>query len=172
MENPKFERVLFWFIAIALFIALSCISHIALAQEIDVGNAAKLADPTIDNIVKYGGSITVSGLLIIGIYQLFKYLIEHQKQAKENEKQLEQRIVHLEGEKTNLQKDHITMLEKQGDKFIALLKESHQNNDRVLKEYLLESEKNRHFMAAEYEKQRLFYEKIYSEMMARYNTNK
>ncbi len=165
MENPKFEKVLFWFIAIALFIALSCISHIAFAQEIDVGNTTKqLADPTMDNLVKYGGTITVSGVLFIGIYQLFKYLIDYQKQSKENEKNLEQRIVHLEGEKTNLQKDHITMLEKQGDKFIALLKESHQNNDRVLKEYLLESEKNRHFMAAEYEKQRLFYEKFYTEL--------
>jgi hypothetical protein len=163
MEDTKFKKVLFWFIAIVLFIALSCIGNIAFAQEIDVGNAAKLTDPTMDNLVKYGGTITVSGVLFIGIYQLFKYLIDYQKQSKENEKNLEQRIVHLEGEKTNLQKDHITMLEKQGDKFIALLRESHQNNDKVLKEYLLESEKNRNFMAAEYEKQRLFYEKFYTE---------
>ncbi len=173
MKSTTFEKFLFWFIAIAFFVASFCISHVALGQNSDVGTVSNVAtDPTMENIFKYGGTITVSGLLLIGMYYLFKYLQDYQKQAKENERLLEQRIVNLEGEKTVLSREHIAMLEKQNDKFVALIKESQQYNDKLLEKYLLESKENRLFMANEYEKQRLFYEKIYSEMVSRYNTNK
>ena len=136
MERIGFKGFLFWLMAACICVACSLITHVALGQNSDVGTVA--GDPTMDNLVKYGGTITVSGLLLIGIYYLFKYLIDYQKQAKDNERHLEQRIVNLEGEKTILSREHIAMLEKQNDKFIALIKESQQYNDRLLEKYLME----------------------------------
>lgn len=163
LQTSKFDKFLFWFITIALFCAFALITHVALAQVVE-SEPAKVESNTMEYILKLGGSLTVSGLLLMGLYHLAQYFKEREKQAHENEKMLEQRNITLEGEKTSLLKEHIVMLEKQNDKLISIIRESQQHGEKILERYLAESEKNRVFFANEYEKQRAMYEKYYTEL--------
>lgn len=171
LHTSRFEKFLFWFIPIAFFCVFALITHVALAQVAET-EPTKIENSTFVDLLKLGGSLTVSGLLLMGIYYLAQYLIQQQKEAKENEKILEQRNVTLENEKTSLLKEHSAMLEKQNERLVSTIKESYQHNEKILDKYLAETEKNRMFFANEYEKQRSMYEKYYTELRLEINGNK
>jgi diphthamide synthase (EF-2-diphthine--ammonia ligase) len=131
MENPKFEKVLFWFIAIALFIALSCISHIALAQEIDVNSVVQKsfntsADSVFGTLV--GLLVAFNIALILGIGYLIRFIIRFLPQLnltlQNNTKALEDLDTTIKNVVTNEVKGIIT----------AALLHTEQNITRVLYE--------------------------------------
>jgi hypothetical protein len=170
LKHSRFSQSLFWFIFFALLCAFALMSHVALAQ-VEGTESTKIENNIYVDLLKLGGSLTVSGLLLMGIYYLAQYLIQQQKEAKENEKILEQRNVTLENEKTSLLKEHSAMLEKQNERLVSTIKESYQHNEKILDKYLAETEKNRMFFANEYEKQRAMYEKYYTELRLEINSN-
>jgi hypothetical protein len=117
-----------------------------------------------EKIITYGGSASVVSVLMLGLYHLGKHFNEVRKDAKENEKTLEQRNMKLEEEKTQLLKEHITMLDRQNDKLITVNKENNAHHERMLDKYIAENEKQRTAFANEHEKQRQNYENIYTRL--------
>lgn len=74
-ENNKYDKVVFWFVFIVLFVAFTCLSHILLAQnEIDVnGVINKGFNTSADNV--YGTLVGMLMVLVAFAFSIIGYLI-------------------------------------------------------------------------------------------------
>jgi membrane glycosyltransferase len=124
------------------------------------------------DFLRYGSNITASGLLLLGFYYFGKHFQEIRKESKDNENLLEAKNDASIKENANLQREHVAMLEKQNDKLLQIIRESHSHAEKMLQKYHEESEKQRIFFSNEYDKQRAFYEKMYTELKLEYNKAK
>ena len=124
-----------------------------------------------EKIITYGGSASVAGVLMLGLYWLAKHFIEVRKDNQENEKTLEQRNIDLEKEKTQILKEHIVKLENYNEKLLLVNKENNAHHEKMLDKYIAEMDKQRIASANEYEKQRQNFENIYTRLEVKKSAN-